>query len=196
MDPNETTQMLLDCIHQTRIYTSPNDPREKVITRIMRYGDILPNLRISAGRVELPAMSEGGLAGDFPDLPDSRMRDEYRTITSKLMEAATDGYMFHEERAERAGDHRSGTPGRLIPLKIWKKYADMAVLGDDGRPIYHVFWTSDAVMAECAEARRRGELEKHVTLSRPRGLMDDYLRPCGLASCTRHTGAVADVLGP
>lgn len=196
MDSDETTQTLLDCIHQTRIFTSPNDPREKVITRIMRYGDILPNLRISAGHVELPAMSTDGLAGDFPDLPDSRMRDEYRTIMSKLMEAATDGHVLHEGRAERTGDHRSGTPGRLIPLEVWKKYANMAVMGDDDRPIYHVLWTSDTAMKECAEARQRGELEKHITLSRPRGDLDDYLRPCGLASCTRHTGAVADVLGP
>lgn len=124
------------------------------------------------------------------------MRKEYEVIVSKLMEAATDGHMFHEERAERTGDHRSGTLGRLIPLATWEKYANMAVLGDDGLPIYDVFWTSDAALKECDEMRRRGELAKHVTLSKPHGPMDDYLRPCGLASCTRHAGAATDVLGP
>lgn len=66
MDFGDATQTALDCIHQTRIYTSPANPREKVITRIMRYGDILPNLRMSGSHVELPAMRGGDSPADSP----------------------------------------------------------------------------------------------------------------------------------
>lgn len=177
----------LPCIHLLVMHADPDDPDATLQTRIMRFRDLLPNLRINGKMLELPAKMPDGLASDLRGLTDRWVRTEYDAICAKLTAAAREGDVYDE----RCGHDAAMTLGRMIPVSIWNRYGDLAVLGDDGLPIYNVLYTTGG-QESYDKYRAAGRLHETVRFSYGSNTMPahDYLRPCGLASCTRHGAGV------